>query len=118
MSSKRVLIVATEDQEIGALADYLEQRGVGTEVVPDEEKALSVFRCGRHNIVLVDVDLPGLVFNDLVKAMLDIQPVTRIIVLTASERPDMLLHAVERGVSSYTKRPLDREKLSSFIETL
>ena len=109
--TKNILIIAAECDEIDGLAAYLEDRGFAAEVVSEETEALMVFQQRPCDIVLVDLDLPGLVVPDFVEAILSAQPSTRIIVLLGTEMPSVLNRAVQSGVCCYARKPFDKERL-------
>jgi DNA-binding NarL/FixJ family response regulator len=76
----------------------------------DGESALALARRLRPDVALVDMHMPGLGGPPLVARFQREVPECRVLVLSASERPETLLDAVSAGAAGYlTKRVGGRE---------
>jgi len=75
------------------------------------EAALDALRGGAvPDVILVDVELPGLNGIEAVKAIKSICPSTRVVMLTAFDDPDKIFRAVCAGASGYLLKtaPIER----------
>lgn len=99
-----VLVVEDEPQIAEILEGYLRNSGYRTERAADGERALSVFRSARPDLVLLDVMLPRLGGLEVLKTV-RAESTTPIIMLTArTEELDKLL-ALELGADDYVTKP-------------
>jgi two-component system response regulator DesR len=118
VSGTRIKVVIAEDQRmvLGALAALLSlERDV--EVVAqatDGHAALAMVREHRPDVLITDVEMPGLSGLDVARA-LQTEAQTRVIVLTNFARAGYLRRALEAGVSGYVLKAQPAEELADAV---
>ena len=102
--SKTILVVDDEKQIVKVVKMYLEQAGFRVVTAYDGLAALAVFRHERPDLVVLDLNLPGMDGLDVCRAMRR-ESATPIIMLTArAEETDKLL-GLEIGADDYIVKP-------------
>lgn len=90
----------------------------GLEIVADvatAEEALATVAQVRPDVVLVDIDLPGMSGVDLVTELAPRLPDGKIVMLTASSKRDDLVTAMRRGAAGYLTKDVSAEALTRAI---
>lgn len=86
----------------------------GLEVIAEAasaEEALDIVRDVTPDVILVDIELPGMTGVQLVRELAPRLPESKIIMLTASARRDDLLLAMRSGAVGYLTKDLSPEGL-------
>ncbi len=107
---QKLRILVVDDQEIicELIAEYLKGDGHHTETAVEGSEALAVFQRERFDLVITDHSMPGMNGVQLAKAMKDLVPETRVILLTGfgdemmgrGERPDEIDLVLGKPVSA------------------
>jgi two-component system, OmpR family, response regulator AdeR len=103
-SAPLVLIVEDETQIAEILEGYLRRHGFRTEWVADGRSALTVHRATRPNLVLLDIQLPGMDGLDVLRR-LRAEFTTPVIMLTARAEDLDKLEALSNGADDYIVKP-------------
>jgi DNA-binding NarL/FixJ family response regulator len=112
----RVMLVEDHALVRTAIRNMLNSRGI--EVVSDvatAEEALACVTDCRPDVVLVDIDLPGMSGVDLVKELAPRLPNGKIVMLTASSRRDDLVTAMRSGAAGYLTKDISPEGLTRAV---
>jgi two-component system copper resistance phosphate regulon response regulator CusR len=114
----RILIVEDEPQAAAMLAMGLREQGYQAEIAGDGERALTLARNNRYNLVILDVILPGRdgfsVCRELRHAGYD-RP---ILMLTARDAIQDRVTGIERGADDYIVKPFEYRELLARIRAL
>jgi DNA-binding NarL/FixJ family response regulator len=112
----RVMLVEDHVLVRTAIRHMLNNKGI--EVVSDvatAEEALACVTDCRPDVVLVDIDLPGMSGVDLVKELAPRLPNAKIVMLTASSRRDDLVVAMRSGAAGYLTKDISPEGLTQAV---
>jgi DNA-binding NarL/FixJ family response regulator len=112
----RVMLVEDHVLVRTAIRSMLNNKGI--EVVSDvatAEEALACVTDCRPDVVLVDIDLPGMSGVDLVKELAPRLPDGKIVMLTASSRRDDLVQAMRSGAAGYLTKDISPEALTQAV---
>jgi response regulator NasT len=112
----RVLIADDERPVAAGLQRQLESLGYDVlAVVDDGQRAIDVCRRGLPDLVLMDVEMPGM---DGLTAARQIarDPGTPVIILTAHGHPDLVEQAIQDGVIHYLLKPVTSPSLHAAIQ--
>lgn len=112
----RILLVDDNDIFLHLLQKLLSTRGfnvVGAATNGAESVALA--RELRPDVVLMDVEMPGMSGLDAASAILAELPGTRVVMLTVAEDDTTVFDAVRRGASGYLLKDLDADQISDRI---
>ena len=108
----RVMLVDDQALVRAAISQALTSPGV--DVVAEAasaEEALDVALASRPDVLLLDIDLPGMTGIQLVRELAPRLPSTRIVMLTVSAADQDLLEAFRYGASGYLTKDLTPEAL-------
>ena len=111
----RVLIVEDERVSREALGNLLSRFGYRVELAESAEDALALIQGRmRPDVVLLDVDLPGMNGLELLAELRERMPDVVSILLTGADR-ETVWPATSRGVP-YLRKPIDFDRLLSVLD--
>lgn len=113
----RVLVAEDQAMVLGALAALLETEQ-DLEVVaraPDGQQALDLTAEHRPDVVLTDIEMPGLTGLELAAELRRRGPRPRVIILTTFARPGYLRRALEAGAAGYLLKDSRPEELADAV---
>jgi DNA-binding response OmpR family regulator len=103
-ATKRVLIVDDEPQVAETLAEHLGDR-YAVEVVADGTAALGAVTRTRPDVVLLDMNMPGLTGLEVLRRLQAIDAAIPVIMITATEDTSAVAEALRSGAFSYIPKP-------------
>lgn len=109
----RVLVVEDDEATRGALRALLNDAGYVCDEASDGERAVAAMREAQFDLVLLDLDLPGMSGAD-VHRYLRRDPRTRflpIVFLTAHSDRQVKLEQIEAGAEDFITKPYDADEL-------
>lgn len=112
------VLLADDDVELATmLARYLERDGFTITVVHDGEAAVSQALTGEHNVVVLDVMMPGI---DGVEALRRIRASSQVPVLMLTARGDDVdrILGLELGADDYVPKPCTPRELSARLRAI
>jgi len=120
MGTLDITILYVEDEVLilDSVSMILEKRVKKVYKAQDGEEGLQLFEKFRPDVVIVDIIMPkmdGLMMARKIKA---IDPSTIIIVLTAFDKKENLLEAINIGVDRFLPKPLNYDQLLGIINEL
>lgn len=113
----KVLVVDDHQLFRAGLQDLLE--GAGLDVVgavPDGETALSLVVDQAPDVVLMDLDLPGLTGVETTRRITTSAPLTRVLVLTISADEQSVVDAIVAGACGYLLKGTSLDSLVAAIK--
>ena len=109
------------DDDLGSLelfSNALAQPGLEILTASDPEEGLDI-ACSRHpQIVLTDLVMPHLSGLDVLERIMEVDPVTEVILMTAQYSSDTAVEAIQKGASDYLNKPVSIPLLRSRVERL
>jgi two-component system cell cycle sensor histidine kinase/response regulator CckA len=93
-AGRRLLIVDDEPAVLDLLKRYLERSGYAVEITPNAEAALDLFQAapGRFDLVITDLNLPGMGGEELLKRMRQQRPSLRALISSGYPHQPLLPH--------------------------
>lgn len=114
---KTILVVDDEPKIIRIARDYLEHAGFTVLTATDGKSALSVWRVGKPDLIVLDLGLPNLDGLDVTRTLRK-ESNTPIIMLTArSEESDKLV-GLELGADDYMVKPFSPKELVARVRAV
>ncbi len=104
MRTGRVLVVDDEVSARTALADLLRDEGYDVETAADAFKAIGKLDAFRPQVVVTDLQMPGMDGIELVKKINGAMP---IVVMTAFGAVHSAVEALHAGAADYLMKPFD-----------
>ena len=117
MSNERVLVVDDEDHIIELARLYLEREGFQVEGVGDGTQAISAFARTKHDLLVLDVMLPGLDGLSICREIRK-QSQVPIIMLTARDEVTDKVVGLEVGADDYLTKPFHPQELVARAKAL
>lgn len=115
MSKKLVLLVDDEEIIVRTMKDDLEFEGYRVDVALDGQEGLSLFAVHRHNLVIVDLIMKEMGGIELAQKIKEIDPQTKVVVLTGYGTRQSAIDALRLGVSDFLIKPYNRKDLSQKV---
>jgi two-component system response regulator MprA len=114
----RILLV--EDNRLSAelFDDILSADGHEVVIEREGKAGLARARAERFDVILLDIDLPGLNGVEICRALRSGGDRTPILALSASAMPDQVSAGMEAGFNSYLTKPLSPDALRASIQAL
>jgi DNA-binding response OmpR family regulator len=113
------ILVIEDDRTVGQYVKRgLEEHRYHTEVVDDGMEGLRLASSGRHDLLILDLRLPGLTGLELVRTLRDRGNTVPILVLTAQDSVEFKVQALRAGADDYVTKPFAFEELLARVEAL
>lgn len=112
----RILIIDDEEGIRDSLRDFLAKR-FECEIVEadDGEKALSLLRKEKYDLVFLDIKMPGISGMDVIKEKKKLSYKPAIWVITRFDSEEVAHKVIEQGADEYIPKPLSLRALDSKI---
>jgi DNA-binding NtrC family response regulator len=101
----RLVIVDDEEPIRRMLARLLERHGYRCEVAPNGEQAKALLEQGDFDLVLTDMDMPGISGLDLILQVSQEHPDTATVMVTGMDDTTLAHTALEMGAYGYITVP-------------
>lgn len=113
----RVLVAEDQAMVLGALAALLDIEDDLTVVgrAATGTEALELARAERPDVVVTDIEMPGMTGLELATALRGLDPRPRVIIATTFARPGYLRRALEAGVAGYLLKDAPAEELAGAV---
>ena len=108
MSKKiNVLMVDDEDQFRATTSRLLTRRGYNTTMAGTGEEAIKILKEKPHDVVVLDIKMPGMDGHEALSQIKRINPETQVIMLTGHGTPDSAKESLIREAFDYLNKPCD-----------
>ena len=107
----RVLVVDDEPRIVNFVSRALSAQGFGVDGAHDGGLALELARTGRYELVVLDLLLPGLDGESVLRGIMETKPEQRVLVLSALSDVDSKVRCLELGASDYVAKPFSLAEL-------
>ena len=115
--SRKILVVDDEAKIVRLLQVYLEQAGFQVVSAGDGRSALTRFECEQPNLVILDLNLPGLDGLEVCRAIRDVSHVP-VLMLTARDEEADKLTGLELGADDYVIKPFSPREVVARVRTV
>ncbi len=114
----KILIVDDEQDQRELLKGFLENQGYDVLEARDGREAISLFEKEPIQLVLLDHKMPGMSGDEVLKAIKEINPMVRAIMITAYGAVDTAVKVMKLGADDFLEKPVDLSLLLEKIQTL
>lgn len=116
----RIKLLAIDDdpQSLELVSEALSDNGLDILTAGDPEAALELVRRERPEIVLSDIVMPKMNGMELLSRILDVDPATDVILMTAHYSTDAAVEAIKKGACDYLTKPISLPVLRERIDKL
>ncbi|CAN5136695.1 sigma-54 dependent transcriptional regulator [soil metagenome] len=106
MAVTTILVVDDEPIIRETLAEFLQQERFAVQSCGSGEQALALINKQRFDVVLCDINLPGLDGLEVLDRILKISPETFVLLITAYATVDTAVEAFQSGAHDYLMKPV------------
>lgn len=114
----RLLIVDDEDDFVAALARGLREQGYAIDVATDGDAAWELATVNDYDLILLDLNLPGLDGLDICHRVRETRPDVLILMLTARDRLADRVTGLDAGADDYLVKPFHFSELTARLRAL
>jgi DNA-binding response OmpR family regulator len=115
LSDKKILVVEDDDMNYIYLTQIFKITKGDITRAKTGKQALDYAHENKYDIILMDIQLPDISGNDVVKNIREFDTNTPIIAQTASRTPDETEESIEAGCSSVLIKPFTIDDLSEAV---
>ena len=116
--TSRVLIVDDDRDHAESLADILEMRGHRVELAHSGEEAVALFCADDFDLVLMDVQLPGINGVETFFEFKRLRTDARVMMMTGFSVEQLVAQAVDNGALGVLRKPFGAADLLAAVETV
>lgn len=114
----RVLVVEDEQKMADLIKRGLEEEGMEVETAYDGETGLQAGRAGKHDLMILDVMLPGRDGFEVSRTLREAGIKTPILMLTAHDATEMKVKGLDSGADDYLTKPFAFAELLARLRAL
>jgi DNA-binding NtrC family response regulator len=113
-----ILVVDDDPAQVELLTGFLQKQGLKVLSASNSEEALKIFLREPVRLVLLDRRIPGMSGDQVLKAMKGVNPMAKIIMVTAYADVPGAVGAMKEGAEEFLEKPLDLKLLLERINAL
>jgi DNA-binding NtrC family response regulator len=112
-NAEKIVVLVVDDEEIicSCLASLLSENDFDVEMAYDAEAAWVKLLQNSFDLVILDIMLPGMSGITLLKKIQQKFSSLPVLMLSAIDRPDIVVEAMQAGAWDYAKKPFDNAGL-------
>src|SRR5829696_2379712 len=120
MPASRSAVLVCDDEPVirDTLAEFLAQEGFAVEAVGSGEEAVKRAADRFFDVVLCDVNLPGIDGIEALQRILTVNPQTFVLLITAYGTVESAVEAFHKGAQDYLMKPILLDEVLSKIRRL
>ncbi|MCL5125249.1 MAG: sigma-54 dependent transcriptional regulator [Deltaproteobacteria bacterium] len=112
---KKVLIIDDEKAICESLEMFLQEKGLAVISEVTGTEGLATYVKVRPQIVILDIRLPDMSGLDVLRRIIEIDPETKVIMITAFHDMETTIEAMRYGAYDYIHKPLDVDELDHAV---
>ncbi len=114
----KLLVIDDDPQSLELVSETLSDNGLHILTADDPESGLELVRRERPEIVLSDIVMPKMNGMELLGRILEVDPATDVILMTAHYSTDAAVEAIKKGACDYLTKPISIAVLRERIDKL
>jgi len=113
------ILVVEDDRTVGSYVKRgLEEAGYQADLVGDGAEGLRLASAGPYDLVVLDLRLPAMPGDEVLRTLRDRGNAVPVLVLTAQDTVDFKVQALRSGADDYVTKPFSLEELLARVEAL
>ena len=101
-----LLVIDDNPGSVELVSAAVAQSGLEILTASDPEEGLDLFRKWRPQIVLTDLMMPRLTGMEVLERIMEVDPATDVILMSAHYSTESAVEAVKKGASDYLNKPV------------
>jgi two-component system, NtrC family, response regulator HydG len=119
VNKKISILVVDDDANLGdSLTDILDAKGYDARFATRGKEALTIIKENEIDAIFLDIRMPEMNGVETLSCIKKYSPMTSVVMITAYAEDELVEQAYIEGALQVLKKPLDIEKLISFLEKL
>ena len=114
----RLLIVEDERDLASVLAKEFKREGYAVDLALDGKEALSLVEINDYDLVVLDLNLPGIDGLDVLTRLRANYPLAKILILTARVEVEDRVQGLDMGAHDYLTKPFSLKELKARVRAL
>ncbi len=115
MAKIKIIVVDDEAVFCRVMEEFLQNEGFEVILAANSEEALSMTKKEKPDIMALDIRMPGINGDKIIRQLKDSYPKMAIVVVSGSDIPDMQNVLERAGADALLLKPMNFEK---FLETV
>ncbi|MGE0083529.1 MAG: response regulator [Desulfococcaceae bacterium] len=111
MEKMKLMLVDDEEKFLSTMCKLLGKRGYDAVTASSGSDALEKLRTQNIHVVILDVKMPELDGNDMLRAIKRQYPLVEVIMLTGHATVESAIDGLKSGASDYLMKPADTDEL-------
>ncbi len=107
--SNYVLLVEDEHKTGEMLKLALESESIVVDWAVDGGQALELVKKGKYDLIILDLKLPEISGEDVLKGIRKVDPYVEVIIYTNYQDPPVMKHLIELGIEGYISKGADAD---------
>jgi signal transduction histidine kinase/DNA-binding response OmpR family regulator len=112
----RILVVDDEEDLLNVFKDLFSQRGENIDTVRSGEKAVEKLQNGSYEVVISDINLPGINGLEVLRVAKKENPNACVIMITGFASASSAITALREGAYDYITKPFDLWEVSQIVD--
>ena len=118
LTAGKILVVDDDQGMLDTLMDVLSATGYETSVAASGNAALEMAQAGRFDLVLMDVQMPGLNGVQVLHALRVLHPTIVVIMMTAYTGDELVAESQRTTGFSVLSKPLDLDQVLPLVKSI
>lgn len=114
----KLLIIEDEISILEALQKGLKKEGYAVDIVSDGNEAMEYLELNNYDLVVLDINLPGIDGFSILKNLRQKDIDTRVIIISANREIEDRIKGLDLGANDYLVKPFDFQELKARIRSL
>jgi DNA-binding NtrC family response regulator len=114
----KLLVIDDDPQSLELVSETLSENGLHILTAGDPETGLEMVRSEHPEIVLSDIVMPKMNGMELLGRILEVDPATDVILMTAHYSTEAAVEAIKKGACDYLNKPISLPVLRERIDKL
>jgi DNA-binding NtrC family response regulator len=111
-----ILIIDDDELLTDSLSDFLIAKGFRVKAAHNGKEGIDIFELQQSTLVLLDQELPDMRGIEVCRRILDINPNTKILFITAYATVEYAVDAMQAGAFNYLSKPFELDELLITID--
>jgi DNA-binding NtrC family response regulator len=113
--TKKILIVDDEENVRYSFRKFYQSSGYEVIEAANGLEAISVVDRQKPDLVLMDIEMPGLSGLEAIQRIKQLQPDIPVVIITAFGTSERVISAMKHGAFDYLEKPFDVERLKTMV---
>jgi DNA-binding NtrC family response regulator len=114
--SRTVLLIDNEPRILDVVAQIFAHNGWNAIRAPDGQKGIELYEQERPDLVMLDLEMPGLGGMQVLQILRDRDPDATVIMLTGHDDVSAAVEAMQLGAENFIGKPFEAKHIAAIVE--